>query len=301
MVNRFLLPVLLAWTATLTAQVSSQPNPIHIWNEQALITARGERLSDAQAARLYAMVNVAMYDAVNGIDTHRGAEERAHALVSPDGAPSNGDRSAAASAAAFGVLSQSFPGRSYQAAYDAALASVPSGNARDRGTNWGAYVAGQVLLARQNDGSLPNESQPGSNGPGEFRASWSGVQFRNLAPFAIADPSRYVTAGPPSLQSTQYAAALAEVRVLGNAAIPDQALLDTYNWWASNAGTSQPPGEWIKVATIISNQATPPLTLRPADVNHQQRSIDHGSVPGEIPLKSSQRPPPISKRPIGAM
>ena len=241
--HRLLLPVLLVWSAALTAQADSVPNPIHVWNEQALITARGERLSDAQAARLYAMVNVAMYDAVNGIDAHRGSQERAHALVSPDGAPSNGDRSAAASAAAFGVLSHTFPARSYQAAYDASLASVPPGNARDRGADWGQHVAEQVLIARQNDGSLPNQSQPGSNGPGEFRATWSGVQFRNLAPFAIADPSRYVTSGPPPLQSTQYAAALAELRILGNAAIPDAALLDTFNWWASNAGTSQPPGE----------------------------------------------------------
>src|SRR5438552_19194133 len=108
---KFLLPVLLAWGAALSAQADSGPSPINVWNEQALITVREERLTDAQAARLYAMVNVAMYDAVNGIDAHRGSQERAYALVRPDGAPSNGDRSAAASAAAFGVLSQMFPGR----------------------------------------------------------------------------------------------------------------------------------------------------------------------------------------------
>src|SRR4051812_4764757 len=37
------------------------------WNELALTAVRGNQATDADAARLYAMVDVAMYDAVNGI------------------------------------------------------------------------------------------------------------------------------------------------------------------------------------------------------------------------------------------
>jgi hypothetical protein len=63
------------------------------------------------------------------------------------------------------------------------------------------------------------------------------------------------------MTSTEYAAALAAVKILGSAAIPDQYALETYTFWASSAGTSQPPGEWIKVALIVSNQQSEPLSL----------------------------------------
>jgi hypothetical protein len=43
-----------------------QGDAVRSWNNLALQTVRTENASDAQAARLYAMVNVAMYDAVNG-------------------------------------------------------------------------------------------------------------------------------------------------------------------------------------------------------------------------------------------
>ena len=106
--------------------------------------------------------------------------------------------------------------------------------------------------ARANDGSSPTETQPAGSGPGVFRASWSGVQFRNLAPFAIANPSVYVGAGPPPLTSLDFAAALAEIQLIGNAAIPDAAKLDTYNFWSLGGGTSQPPGAWLQIAREVS-------------------------------------------------
>src|SRR6185436_17066720 len=88
----------------------------------------------------------------------------------------------------------------------------------------------------------------------------SGTQFRNLAPFAIADPNVYVSAGPPALTSLDYAAALAEVKLLGNAAIPDAEKLATFQYWSLGGGTSQPPGAWIQIALAISNDRPLPLT-----------------------------------------
>src|SRR5262245_19601089 len=40
-------------------------DPVRSWNQLALETVRIKNQSDAKAARLYAMLNVAMYDAVN--------------------------------------------------------------------------------------------------------------------------------------------------------------------------------------------------------------------------------------------
>jgi len=198
---------------------------------------------------------VAIYDAVNGIASRRGSLDRDHALVPPNGAPPQADPVAAAATAAHAVLSGLYPDMASQ--FDAQLATDLAGLGRtgpaSAGQTWGQYVGQQVLLARANDGSSPNETQPGGTGPGQFRASWSGTQFRNLAPFAIADPSVYVSPGPPDLTSLDYAAAFAEVKLLGNAAIPDAGKLATFQFWSLGAGTNQPPGAWIQIALAVTD------------------------------------------------
>ena len=230
------------------------PNTVVTWNQQALDTVRGVPLIDAAGARLYAMVNVAMYDAVNGIDVARHVKPRGSALVPPQGAPAFGNRYAAAAAAAHAVLVRLHPDR--QAIYDARLAAdleaIGSGPLVSAGLEWGADVGERVFDLRTDDGSTPVESQPGGSGPGQFPASWSNVQFRNLRPFAIADPSVYVTAGPPPLDSVAYAGAFAEVKVLGSAANADAALTNTFLFWVGGTGTAQPPGEWIKIALGVA-------------------------------------------------
>ncbi len=109
-----------------------------------------------------------------------------------------------------------------------------------------------MLVARAADGSSPTETQPAGSGPGVFRAAWSGVQFRNLAPFAIANSSVYNGSGPPLLTSLDYAAEFAEVALLGNAAIPDADKLATFQYWSLAAFTNQPPGAWLQVTHEVS-------------------------------------------------
>src|SRR5262245_1652981 len=249
-----LLIVLLAAPGRVAA--TGDPDPVRVWNELALTTVRTLRLSDAQAARLYAMVNVAMYDAVNGILTRRGKPESRHqALVSDDTAPPSGNPFVAVAAAAHAVLAGEHP--SLVATYDSQLTlDLMYGQA---GREWGAWVGAQVRALRTGDGSTPNESQPGSTGPGQFPISWSGVQFRNLRPFAIASAAPYVGSGPPALDSLQYAAAFAEVKVQGSAAIANDAAMANYTFWSLGAGTSQPPGAWIQVALSVTAQSPLPL------------------------------------------
>lgn len=92
-------------TSTLALAGFAQPadavDPVRTWNEQALTTVREKNAIDAAAARLYAMVNIAMYDAVNGIESrHDHKDDRAWAIVDPSNAPADGDTTAAAIAAA---------------------------------------------------------------------------------------------------------------------------------------------------------------------------------------------------------
>jgi hypothetical protein len=161
------------------AATQSDPDPVRAWNERALQTVRTVRLSDAQAARLYAMVNVAMYDAVNGIITRHGTNAgRGHALVPGDSAPPQ-DLHAAAAAAAHAVLigEHAALADAYNEQLANDLSALGHGGAVTAGQEWGAQVGAQVRTLRTGDGSTPNESQPGSGAPGHFRVSWSGSSF----------------------------------------------------------------------------------------------------------------------------
>ncbi|ETW98224.1 MAG: hypothetical protein ETSY1_19615 [Candidatus Entotheonella factor] len=233
--------------------------PVLTWNDMALDTVRTERLGAFGAARLYAMVNVAMYDAVNGINVANGWTDREEALVSSDTAPSYVSRRAAAMAAAHAVLSALHPNLS--GLYDPQLAAdlanlLGTPTFIEGGRQWGESVGQQVVALRANDGSSPSETQPGGSGPGEFRADWGSAQYRNMTPFAINDPVDYFSAGPPALSSTEYADALNEVKTLGNAAIPDTNKEEIFRFWRGGGGSARPPGEWIKVAmTVASNHS----------------------------------------------
>jgi hypothetical protein len=117
-----ILFVMLGWTRV-RHSLNNSGTVVRNWNQLALDSAN-KNASDAQAARLYAMVNVAIYDAVNGIASRHGSTDRDHALVPPDGAQLRNTIAAAASAA-HAVLIGLYP--DLAARFDAQLASDLSG------------------------------------------------------------------------------------------------------------------------------------------------------------------------------
>jgi hypothetical protein len=230
---------------------------IRDWNDLAFAAVRANNASDAQAARLYAMVDAAMYDAVNATGGRPGREA---AIVATNNHAA-GDPSAAAAGAAHDLLTALFPAQrgTYDAQLESDLAAVPSRPQAERGRNYGAKVATQVLAARTGDGSSPNESQPGDLAIGKFQDPWTGVQFRNLAPFAIADPGVYVGSGPPPLDSPAYAAAFKVVKELGSDTPADADKRATYDFWALGGKTNQPPGAWLQIGAEVSADRHLPL------------------------------------------
>jgi hypothetical protein len=256
-----LLLIAVAMTGDAFATPPSKADPVRSWNLLALQTVRARSLSDAQAARLYAMVNVAMYDAVNAIVARHGADGRTSAIVPMRGAPANANPDVAAAAAAHAVLSGEFPDLrpEYDSQLNGDLVDAGAAGPTQAGQQWGYRVGAAVRAARANDGSTPTETQPGGFGPGQFRAAWSGVQFRNLTPFGIANSTIYRGAGPAALDGLDYASAFAEVKLLGSAALTDPAKLATFQFWNLGAGTAQPPGAWIQVALAVTKKNPPPL------------------------------------------
>jgi len=235
------------------AQLRGGTSALRVWNDLALDAVRTARASDADAARAYAMVNVAMFDVVNGL-LGRGHVRRESALVPPVGAPAVANFAAAVDGAAYAVLTVLFPDQA--ARFDAQIAADKRALGQRAGVaaglTWGNSVGTKVVDARTNDGARPVETVPPGSGPGIFRAAWSNAQFRNLAPFAIADAGAFVSPPPPALTSAEYAAAFAEIKIVGNAAVPDPEALARFQFWNLPAGTDQPAGEWLKIALEVS-------------------------------------------------
>ncbi|GLZ29335.1 hypothetical protein Lesp02_15250 [Lentzea sp. NBRC 105346] len=260
--RKIVLALVLGLAGTgLSAPADAEPrsDSVRVWNELALAAVRVTRATDADAARTYAMLNVAIYDAVNGLT----GPARAHALI-PGPGPRGADPRAAAVAAAHDVLVRLDPGRTavYDTQLRADLAGLPPGRHRDAGVRWGGEVAQRVVTSRADDGSTPVRSQPAGSGPGVFRADWSGVQYRDVRPFAVINPAAYIPGPPPALDSLDYAAAFAEVALLGDAAIPAPDKLATFQFWSLPAGTDQPAGEWVKIALTVSHGQSLPASAR---------------------------------------
>ena len=230
-------------------------NSVTRWVEQAQQAVRARNVGTPDAGRLYAMVTVAMYDAVNGIERarHHGRE---HALVPPAGAPVNGHRDAAAAAAAHAVLIALTPGQAsvLNAALEAELEAAGGAGAPPvaAGRRWGEYVGAQVLTLRSSDGTQSALIMPAGAGPGVHRANFD-ARWRNMTPFGIASKSPYASPPPPPLSSAEYAAAFNDVKTYGRQD-GDAPRNEISNFWLAEGGTVRETGTWLQAALVIAEQ-----------------------------------------------
>ena len=235
------------------AEPALAENTVTRWAEQSLQAVRAANVGTPNAGRLYAMVNVAMYDAVNGIDAARHRFGREHALVPTVGAPRAGSRNAAAAAAAHAVLVALVP--SQQAALDAALAADLAA-AQDgdlvAGEIWGRYVGEQVVTLRATDGTAMALTIPAGTAVGEHRAAFD-ARFRNMTPFGVRNIDRYRSGPPPALTSEAYAQAFNDVKTLGQQDA-DAERNAIAQFWLVEGGTTREPGTWIQALVAIVEQ-----------------------------------------------
>src|SRR5262245_3333419 len=102
------------------------------WNSVLLNAVRTDRTPPPRMTRAGAMMNAAIYDAVNGI---LGGFVPYHVT---DTAPAGASPEAAAAAAAHKVLAALYPAQAatFDAALAASLAAVPDGPAKQSGIAW---------------------------------------------------------------------------------------------------------------------------------------------------------------------
>ena len=149
----------------------------------------------------------------------RGRElPRAHAHASPE---------VAAATAAYEVLRHYFPNSAAAlgASYEASLADIPEGVGKVHGIRVGEDAAAALIARHPEEGInatvppphddplLPGEWRPTPPANSPMAAAWLGF----MDPLVLSSPTAIPLAGPPPLDSAQYAAEFAEVRDYGAA------------------------------------------------------------------------------------
>ena len=210
-------------------------DPVIEWNENA-----GEATVAAcflggyapQEARMYAMVQAAVHDALNGIDRRSrpyAVDLRAAPGASPEAAVAAAAREVLVPV--LGSLAFFLPAdcvnagiASVEADYATALAAIPDGPAKTQGLALGHAAADAVLTLRASDGfdtPLVDPNYQEGSAPGEYRYT-PGTPFAfapalgdDLTPFVLKDSSQFRPGPPYRLGSHKYAADVNEVQRLG--------------------------------------------------------------------------------------
>jgi hypothetical protein len=197
-------------------------NAVNVISQPASNTPPGLGQGPPLAALHVAMVQGAIYDAVNAID---GGHEPYLPGLS---APSTASQAAAVAQAGHDVLFGITPAANtavrdrIDALLTASLAlldpTTPEANAA--GIEIGADAAAAMLAARTGDGRTDVEPFVPSNDLGRWRLvpplnlNVQG-QFATVRPLTLKSPGQFPTEGPPALTSEQYAAEFNEVKALG--------------------------------------------------------------------------------------
>ena len=205
----------------LAAPAMARADAVTQWNANANAAILASNPTAHSSVLSSAMVQGAVYDAVNGI-----VGGYKPYLVRPAVNPWD-STDAAVATAAYRVLlsvvpaSQTAALATLAAQYTAALAAVPAGAAKDGGIAAGEAAAAAMLAARTNDGRNPTTPFPFVFGttPGVWRVTpplttpdptaWVG----NVKPFLVPDVEMLRTKGPNDLTSKKYAKDLNEVEV----------------------------------------------------------------------------------------
>jgi hypothetical protein len=222
------------------------------WNQAVLAAIRNDKPSIGFVTRDLAIVQTAIYDAVNAIDhTSRPFLVHAHA-------PAGASPVAAAAAAGLFTAAALFPTDSalFQTTYLASLANIPDGRAKTEGIAVGRFVAERTLISRVTDGANAVVNYTPGTAPGDWRpappafAAAQTPQWPSVTPFALRSGSQFRPPPPPALNSQQYAAAFNEVKDFGrvDSTVRTPQETEVARFWEGKAGTPQVPGYWNEIA-----------------------------------------------------
>jgi hypothetical protein len=257
-------------TAAVLAMAAAAPargdDEVIYWNNVLL---QGFRTDFGQGcpcplARAGAMVQGAVYDAVNSIERTHTAYLGFVEVTTP------ASEEAAAAAAAHRTMLNVFPNSqaTLDSDYAARLALIPDGPAKTNGVAVGEAVGSRMVAARAHDGSQVHGQYVFGNQPGDYRPTPPGFnpicnpEWVTVTPFCMDRGDQYRSNGPLGfrnmdllLRSPRYAHQVNEVKVLGALNSPtrtDEQPRIAFFWAVDVNGTCKPPGQLFQIAQAIS-------------------------------------------------
>jgi hypothetical protein len=232
----------------------------------------GEQLGPARTSRALAMVQVAVFEAVNAI----GGTYRSYTGLPP--APPETSLDVAIAQAAHDVLRKLYAQQAdifSRLLKDELADIVASPVARANGIRLGQDAADSIFALRADDGA--NHPEPHIGDPGfELREGigyWSpdpfnfttlalGGRWAQVRPFVITSASQFRTAPPPALASADYAAAYKEVKSVGGAGgtgtptdrTPEQTEIGVFWAYDGTPALGTPPRLYNQIAVQIAEE-----------------------------------------------
>jgi hypothetical protein len=245
-----------------TSTLAAAPDQVLEWNAIMNDTIIVGKTNPLFTSRAVALVEVSVFDAVNGIE---GRYQPIHVTTDP---PRHASARAAAVQAAYAILIRLYPAQldSLTAHRDASIAAITGASQQSiqAGIAWGQTVADSIWDWRSTDGFDPPPppffgvlgivGMPAAIGvwrptPPAF-ASGAGPQFASMTPWVMKRPSQFRPPSPPALTSQQYVNDLAETQnwggLLGRTPrSTDQSELALF--WAGNTALY-----WNRIASQIA-------------------------------------------------
>jgi hypothetical protein len=206
----------------------AENNMVMYWNDKTATVLGSPRIQPTRA-RLFAIIEIAVHDALNNIkpkfQRYALLNEREQ-FASPD--------AAVASAAYWAIkglnVQGSFPVDIW---YNESLATIPDGESKELGKKLGKHAAEAIIANRANDGFTQviqtSTSPADGDEPGEYRSplifvggiltptnikripNWGTV----LQPFVIESNDQFRPVGPYAINSSEYAEDFNEVKTKG--------------------------------------------------------------------------------------
>lgn len=231
------------------AQITASSDPIIYWNDVA-VKAVGLSGSAPAQARVLAMMNAAMYDAVNRTSGNTGPYYNG-GVTAP-----GGDTRAAVATAAHDVLVAVNPGNTaaYNTALAASLAQVPDGVSKTNGVATGMAYASAMVTRRASDGSGAVVMYTPGTDPGDWRPTPPGnapaavPQWGGVTPFLMTSGAQFRPGAPPELGTPEYLAAYNEVKAIGSFSSATRTATQTASalFWDVSNGTT-----WIRIGVDL--------------------------------------------------
>jgi len=234
------------------------------WNDVYVQAVQEFRGGNVAPTRRAAIMNVAVFDAVNAITAARGDDHHEPYEVGEADAPAGGSRPAAAAGAAHQALTELYGG-SYEEPLDAALSEARDQDGDvEAGEAWGRTVADRILALRADDGNYEHDiyrpCPDDPSGVGCFRRDWVPARAF-VTPWTLDSRDQFRVGPPPAMDSRAYAESWQRTHEVGNDAEErPQEEIDVAGFWRGAPGSPRTPNMWNVIARTVAAREDRSLT-----------------------------------------